>query len=1344
MKKRALSLLAALTVLAMPLSAANLASQAAGEETYPVTEYIQFEFKNGGTASRCYPAITPKGDDITYTFQKGDVLIYDIKATGNFRDGWYSGGGYVDATLTKDGGTNPYPGNLRDFPDLFDQNGIQGAHTRVALYDKDFGSWYHREIKLPDELAGFTATDWYMGLETDKVNVTNGIIQLANLRIERDGEVVFEPIDMDTLTSETLQGYQDTVGANGGASKAMSVVKDVDEASSAKVETEGKAAYTVNDYLQFGVSNSVGESRYYMPFSDLEYTFQAGDRVEYDFFAGALHPGVGGIAALESSIFQEDGSTINKLPNDAPGGLLVNAVDQKGVSADPSADLLGNPSQGKAGAYYNDRWNHRVIYVDDSAVGKTVKTWAVAMDKNLDTKSGYPVQTAQQNVKYANIVIKHADGTETVVFRDKDDMTFVPVSSGDAVINNGGAGFPENFQGVANFGNCGGLTVRTASPAVTYYGDAVASNNANLSRLEIKAGDTVLTLDPEFSAAETNYTVRASFKVDAITVDAAALDGAASAIVSAEGGLTVEGNTVSGLVPGKNTVKVTVTAADGETAKVYTLTVDKAAALSANAELASLKLEGVTLSPAFDKDTLSYTATVDNAVESVNVQYTLADSLASAEVTGGTELKVGENVVTVTVTAEDGATIKAYTITVTREAPVAVVPQVEKYIKFVFKNNHNAARSYPLITSPDNPAYTFKKGDVISYDIKIVRGGYDGAGSNMGNVDFLLEGAPEGYETNLRDNPNGFDQNGVSTHTKANIYPFANGQWYHREIAMPDNYAGAKAVQWFISQEAKTQEECEVWVANIAVTSADGSVFYPCGADMSKFEFADNPKISERNVDYKSVTLETLETPEDTDTRVEDNAVEYDVDTTLNFTPALISPTVRYYIPFSDKEYTFQKGDIVEYDVFLDAAVRGAGGLAAFDSSVTKYTLDESYDPSVSLPGLLAGARDQNGVSGSPDADLSAYAGGRWYHRSLILPEDLAGKTAAKWAVAVDTPGDSITVTGAASIQLRSRYANIVVKHADGTETVIFRGAEDFKAPNGTDDAIINNDDGSGQDKLGNFSDFNGATGTLERGGLSVASYAPVITYQRMGYTTGGAVEKSDNAYLSSLEVEGAVLSPEFDKNVFSYTASISSLDVTANILAVKEDSAATVAISGNTDLLFGDNVITVKVTAEDGITTNTYTITVNREGIALTDKESGVYLGAPYGVFPEEALLKVEKRADEASAVTYRVGLELDGEAVELDGIALLGVPAGENAKLYRIEDDGTKRELEVQFYKDGKLYVETDALGDILCVEGASGGDGDPTIPSTGEASLALACAGLLAAGSLLVIAAARKKSK
>lgn len=562
---------------------------------------------------------------------------------------------------------------------------------------------------------------------------------------------------------------------------------------------------------------------------------------------------------------------------------------------------------------------------------------------------------------------------------------------------------------------------------------------------------------------------------------------------------------------------------------------------------------------------------------------------------------------------------------------------------------------------------------------------------------------------------------------------------------MPNNYAGSKAVHWFISQEAKTQEECEVWVANIAVTSADGSVFYPCGADMSKFETADNPKISERNIVSKSVTLETLETPEDTDTRIEDDAVEYTVDNTLNFTPALISPTVRYYIPFSDKEYTFREGDIVEYDVFLDAAVRGAGGLAAFDSSVTKYTYEESFDPSVSLPGLLAGARDQNGVSGSPDADLSAYAGGRWYHRSLILPEDLAGKTADKWAVAVDTPGDSITVTGASSIQLRSRYANIVVKHADGTETVIFRDESDFKAPNGTADAIINNDDGSGQDKLGNFSDFNGATGTLERGGLSVASYAPVIAYQRMGYTVEGGLEKSSNAYLSNLEVEGAILSPEFDKNVFSYTASVSSQDVIANILAVKEDSAATVSITGNNNLLFGDNVVTVKVTAEDGVTTNTYTITINREGIALTDEESGVYLGAPYGVFPEEAALMVEKLSDNASGVTYQVGLEMDGEAVELDGIALLGVPAGENAKVYRVADDGTKQELEIQFYKDGKLYVETDALGNFLCVEGASsGGDGEPTIPKTGEAPLALACAGLLAAGSLLVTAAARKKSK
>lgn len=77
----------------------------------------------------------------------------------------------------------------------------------------------------------------------------------------------------------------------------------------------------------------------------------------------------------------------------------------------------------------------------------------------------------------------------------------------------------------------------------------------------------------------------------------------------------------------------------------------------------------------FTHDKLSYTATVPYETEKVSVWYSLpknpnntSEKLKSTvKVSGGSKLKVGNNEIKVTVTAEDGKTTKTYTINVTRQ-----------------------------------------------------------------------------------------------------------------------------------------------------------------------------------------------------------------------------------------------------------------------------------------------------------------------------------------------------------------------------------------------------------------------------------------------------------------------------------------------------------------------------------------------------------------------------------------------------------------------------------------------------------------------------------------------------
>jgi hypothetical protein len=98
--------------------------------------------------------------------------------------------------------------------------------------------------------------------------------------------------------------------------------------------------------------------------------------------------------------------------------------------------------------------------------------------------------------------------------------------------------------------------------------------------------------------------------------------------------------------------------------------------LSADANLSGLTLSDGTLTPAFNSGTTSYTSSVDNGVTLVAVSPTVAHAGASIRVDGvavtsGTSshsltLAVGPNTLTVEITAQDGITIRTYTVVVTR------------------------------------------------------------------------------------------------------------------------------------------------------------------------------------------------------------------------------------------------------------------------------------------------------------------------------------------------------------------------------------------------------------------------------------------------------------------------------------------------------------------------------------------------------------------------------------------------------------------------------------------------------------------------------------------------------
>lgn len=100
----------------------------------------------------------------------------------------------------------------------------------------------------------------------------------------------------------------------------------------------------------------------------------------------------------------------------------------------------------------------------------------------------------------------------------------------------------------------------------------------------------------------------------------------------------------------------------------------------------------------------------------------------------------------------------------------------------------------------------------------------------------------------------------------------------------------------------------------------------------------------------------------------------------------------------------------------------------------------------------------------------------------------------------------------------------------------------------------------------------------------------------------------SSNADLSELTVSPGTLSPSFSPTEDTFILNVGNDIASLTVIATADDPLAKVEISGmasalistlaqDVNLTVGSNVIPVVVTAADGVTTKTYTITVTRAG---------------------------------------------------------------------------------------------------------------------------------------------------
>ena len=296
--------------------------------------------------------------------------------------------------------------------------------------------------------------------------------------------------------------------------------------------------------------------------------------------------------------------------------------------------------------------------------------------------TGYTASVANDVDETTVTPTTNDDGATYVVKLDgvADDDGVIPLSVGANVIT---------IEVTAEDGNAAKtytVTVTRAAPPAPSPAVAVelSPSGAVDKGTEIALTMSFANLESDSDTSDTDYI----FRADVVNADACEGGGMGKDryMYKVDEDPEVRAGTISAsCAPGDYTVEVSISSPGN--VELASATADFTVAAPAeqqqaqepppsnDATLSSLALSDVTL--AFASSTTGYAASVANDVDETTVTPTANDDGATYEIKlggvtdddGTIPLAVGSNVITIEITAEDGNTVKTYTVTVTRAAP---------------------------------------------------------------------------------------------------------------------------------------------------------------------------------------------------------------------------------------------------------------------------------------------------------------------------------------------------------------------------------------------------------------------------------------------------------------------------------------------------------------------------------------------------------------------------------------------------------------------------------------------------------------------------------------------------
>lgn len=694
----------------------------------------------------------------------------------------------------------------------------------------------------------------------------------------------------------------------------------------------------------------------------------------------------------------------------------------------------------------------------------------------------------------------------------------------------------------------------------------VPAASVNLSNLTISSGQ----LNPAFSAALTNYTDSVSSSVSFIRVRPTASDGSATIKVN---GSAVTSGGLSQLItlnPGDNFINVAVTAAGGTATKTYSI---KVRHISANTAV-SLKVAGANLASASGSGNENYQTSVITSATSIAITPTLADPKASVYFSSSLIPMANGAPYTVTLTGAS-TVVHLYVIAEDRTATRHIIITVNK-------NGSSNAWLSSLELSP-HMAVAEDSGPA-DYNYRIAVNPYTtalqavataaGPGATIrvnGNV--VASGAASpAVVLNAGTTPTIINtvvtaQDGVTTKTyRLSVRHFSTNANATVKIT------GANLVKTTGSSTENyvTSVSASATSVTLTATAADpySSLYLPNNTIVASGVERSIPLTGASTVITLQVVAEDRATTRTISIRVNKNGSSNAWLSTLTLNPNVAltpsSGTANYnytasvgstigsikLIPTAaDATATIRVNSVVVASGVQSQAITLATGANVINTVVTAQdgTTTKTYKLTVTR-----GLSNNAGVS-------IAVAGG-----TLVT---VAGTSNLNYATSVSTSATSVIFTPTAA------EPNAVIR-VNGTVK-----------PSGSPVSVA----------------LSGATTTIN-----------ILATAEDGVTTRTVSLKvnktgSSNAWLSAITLTNASITQvSTGSGDYNYTATVGSSTTITRLVPTASDASATIRVNGvvvvsgaNSSVIplstGMDNVITTVVTAEDGVTTKTYTVTVMR-----------------------------------------------------------------------------------------------------------------------------------------------------